>query len=292
MSEGTWKPVAAMATMAVLFGVSFVATKVGLQGFTPTQLIFLRFTFAAGLFFGLRPWLRAGPVGWKGALQILLMAVLEPGAYFFLEATGIQRTLASTAAILINTIPLFVLALEALFLRVRVGARDLLLILCSLLGVCLLVLASGLPKALGGSLLGDLLILAAAFSASVYTVIARRLLTKYSVLAVTRLQALYAALLYLPFAGWDWWERGLKPVPGRSLGAMLFLGVGCSFLAYWLLNYSLANARASHVAAFTNVIPVVGTAFAVLFLGEVLYPLQIVGGILIIGCVALLNLRR
>lgn len=280
-----------MTAMSVLFGISFVATKVGLEGFTPAQLIFLRFTFAAGLFFAFSPWFRVGALNRAGYVQILAMAFLEPGLYFFLEAMGIQRTLASTAAILINTIPLFVLILEAVWLKARVVAHEVVLVLISLMGVCLLVLAGGIPKTLAGSLLGNLFILGAALSASLYTLIARRLLSRYSVLAVTRLQSFYAALIYLPFAAWDWWSKGLTPVTGRTLGAMLYLGAGCSFLAYWLLNYSLSKVKASHVAAFTNVIPVVGTALAVLFLHEVLYPLQLAGAVLVIGSVALINIK-
>lgn len=278
-----------MTAMSVLFGASFVATKIGLEGFTPGQLIFLRFGFAAVLFYGLSPWLRAGSVDRAGRWQILVLALLEPGAYFFLEAMGIQRTQASTAAILINTIPLFVLVLEAAWLRVAVVPREACLILASLLGVCLLVLAGGVREALGGSLAGNLLILAAAVSASVYTVFARKLLVRYSPVAVTRLQALYASLIYLPIALFDWWRLGLRPVPGGSAWALLYLAVGCSFVAYGLLNYSLSRVKASLVAAFTNVIPVVGTALAVVLLGESLYPLQILGGILVIVCVASLN---
>lgn len=291
MNRARVAPAAAMAAMSILFGISFVATKIGLTGFTPAQLIFLRFAFAAGLFLAFSPWFRMGAVDRTGHLQILAMALLEPGAYFFLEALGLQRTLASTAAILINTIPLFVLLLDVLWLKARIVAYEVALIAVSLVGVSLLVLAGGIPKALGGSLLGDLFILGAALVASFYTVIAKRLLSRYSVLAVTRLQCLYGALLYLPFAAWDWWCRGLQPVSGRALGAMLYLGAGCSFLAYGLLNYSLSKAKATHVAAFTNVIPVVGTAFAVLFLHEVLYPVQIAGAVLVVCSVALLNVK-
>jgi drug/metabolite transporter (DMT)-like permease len=280
---------AALTAMSVLFGASFVAIKIGLEGFTPAQLIFLRFSLAAALFYGLSHWLRGSRVDWAGRAQIFVLALLEPGAYFVLEALGIQRTQASTAAILINTIPLFVLVLEAAWLKVPVVPREVFLILASLLGVCMLVLAGGFKEALGGSLAGNLLILAAALSASVYTVFARKLLVRYSPVTVTRLQVLYASILYLPYASWDWWRLGFKPVPASAVWSLLFLAAGCSFVAYGFLNYSLSRVKASLVAAFTNVIPVVGTALAVILLGEILYPLQILGGILVIVCVARLS---
>ena len=97
MSRERFGPVAAMTIMSVLFGASFVGTKLGLEGYTPAQLIFLRFTFASGLFYALSPWLKAGAMDRKGYAQVLLMALLEPGAYFFLEAMGIGEPVLDVA---------------------------------------------------------------------------------------------------------------------------------------------------------------------------------------------------
>lgn len=292
MKSGRLAAVLAMSGMSLLFGASFVGTKIGLESFTPAQLIFLRFALASGAFWALAPWLKPGTVDRRGRLRIFVLALLEPGAYFFLEAMGIQRTLASTAAILISTIPLFVLLLESLWLRLRIVFPEAVLILLSMGGVFLLVTAGGMEKALGGSLPGNLLILAAAFAASAYTVMAKRLLTRYSAVAVTRLQALYAALLYLPFAAWDWSTRPLLPVATRGWFALAYLAAGCSFLAYLLLNYSLSKVKASVVSGFCNVIPVVGTLLAVFLLGEKLYPMQAVGAAIAIGCTTILTLRH
>jgi drug/metabolite transporter (DMT)-like permease len=292
MSRDKARAVIAMTGMSLLFGASFVASKIALSQLSPVQLIFLRFSLAAVLFYAISPRLGGPSPDRAGRLKILLLALFEPGAYFFLEAMGIQRTLASTAAILICTIPLFVLLLEAFWLKVRVVPAEVVLILLSMGGIFMLVAAGGIAEALGGSLAGNLLILAAALSASIYTVLAKRLLQRYSVLTVTRLQSLYAALLYLPFAAWDWFTRGFVTIRTESWLAVLYLAVGCSFLAYWLLNYSLSCVKASTVSAFTNVIPVVGTGLAVLLLHERLYPMQAVGAVVVIGCVTLLTLRR
>ncbi len=292
MTSGRLAAVLAMTGMSLLFGASFVGTKIGLECFTPAQLIFLRFALATGIFWALTPWLKPGSVDREGRRKVFVMALLEPGAYFFLEAMGIQRTLASTAAILISTIPLFVLLLEALWLRVRIVPPEALLILLSLGGVFLLVTAGGVDKAIGGSLPGNLLILGAALAASVYTVMARRLLMRYSTVGVTRLQSLYSTLLYLPFAAWDWATRPALPPSPRGWMALGYLGVGCSFLAYLLLNYSLSQVKASIVSAFCNVIPVVGTLLAVFLLDEQLYPMQAAGAVVTIGCTTLLTMRH
>lgn len=287
---GRGAAVLAVTAMSVLFGASFVATKIALGAFTPPVLIFLRFALASLLFVFLAPWTGLAGLDRKGAAWVFLLALFEPGAYFFLEAAGIQRTLASTAAVIIATIPVFVLLLEAFWLRVRVRLWDAALVFLSLVGIVLLVLARGIQEALGGSLAGNLMVLGAAFTASVYTALARKLLQRYAPLAVTRLQSFYAAALYLPFAVWSVLQEGFPAPAPRSLWALAYLSGGCSFLAYLLLNFSLSRLRASTVAAFSNVIPVVAALLAVLLLGERLVFLQAVGAVVVVISVTLLTL--
>jgi len=281
-----------MMGMALLFGASFVASKIALATISPAQLIFLRFLIAALVFTVLARLMPSERLDGSAHLKIFALALLEPGIYFFLEAEGIRRTLASTAAILISTIPVFVLVLEGVWLKVRVKGREVALIALSLCGIGLLLTAGGIEHAFGGSLTGNLLVLGAALAASLYTVLAHSLLARHSPVTVTRLQALWAVAIYLPFALRDTFASGIHPVGGRTLAAIAYLGLGCSFLAYWLLNFALSRVRATAVAAFTNVIPVVGTALAVALLGERLFPVQVIGAVVVIASVTTLTMWR
>lgn len=283
---------AATLGMAFLFGTSFVASKVGLSGFSPTQLVFFRFLVAAGLFLGLTPWTPRVALSQSQRRGVLLLALLEPGAYFFLESYGLQRTQASTASVLIATIPVFVLILEAVFLRVKVVALDAGLILASLFGVALLLTAGGWERAFGGTLLGNLLVLGAALSASVYTLVARTLMASVDALTVTRWQAIFAVLFYFPFAAGAWVQGHHLPTSWQPWAAVVYLGVACSFGAYFLLNYALSRARPSLVAAFSNLIPVVATALSVLILNEKLVAQQLLGAAITVGAIATLTLRH
>lgn len=278
--------------MALLFGTSFVASKVALSGFSPTQLIFLRFAIAA-LFFALaKSFLPAQELKPEQSRQVFLLALLEPGIYFFLEAYGLKLTLASTAAVLISTIPIFVVLLEAFWLAVRVSLREVALILLSLFGVSLLLTAGGWDRAFGGTFLGNLLILGAAFSASLYTILARKLMATVDALTVTRWQAVYATVFYFPFALGAYVLGGKLPTNPRPWLATVYLGLACSFGAYFLLNYALSRLRASFVSAFSNLIPVVASVLAVVFLDESLSTQQIVGAAIAIGAITALTLTH
>ncbi len=278
--------------MAFLFGTSFVASKVALRGFSPTQLIFLRFAVAA-LFFALaKGFLPSQELTREQGKQVFFLALLEPGIYFFLEAYGLKLTLASTAAVLISTIPIFVVLLEAFWLKERISPREVALILLSLFGVSLLLTAGGWDRAFGGTFLGNLLILGAAFSASVYTVLARKIMASVDALTVTRWQAFFATAFYFPFALGAYAFGGKLPTHSAPWLATLYLGLACSFGAYFLLNYALSRLRASFVSAFSNLIPVVASVLAVVFLGESLSAQQIVGAAIALGAITALTLTH
>jgi len=288
MRRGDWKALAALLTMAFLFGASFPATKVALESFTPAQLIFLRFLLSSVCFVAVWRWLPPQRLTRGDVARIFAMALLEPGFYFYAEAEGVKRTLASTAAILISTIPLFVLVLEALWLKVRVRAAEVALILLSLGGIYLLV-AGGAGSIFGGTATGNGLILLAAVAASFYTVLARRLLARIHPLTMTFYQSLFAAALYLPFATWDTLRHAGPPVTEQGVLSLVYLGLFCSFLAYSLLNFCLGRMKASFVAAFTNVIPVVATAVAFFALNERLVPAQLLGGAVVLATMTALT---
>ena len=113
---------AAAVGMTFAFGLSFVATKTALKGFEPLLLALLRFTLAGGILWvvwRLRPvreQLTRRELG-----RLALVGFVSLTVYFSFENTGIARTSASEAAILIATIPIFVALLGA---SSRRRARD------------------------------------------------------------------------------------------------------------------------------------------------------------------------
>jgi len=66
--------------------------------------------------------------------------------------------------------------------------------------------------------------------------------------------------------------------PGQFWGAVLFLSLGTSVVAYLLWIWCLSHTRASRVAVFTNFQPVVTTALAWLLFHESLAPHFFLGG--------------
>lgn len=278
--------------MTVLFGASFVGSKVALADFTPFELIFLRFFIASLLFLIASPWLKAESIRHGDRLKLLILCIMEPVIYFYLEAMGLKRTQASTAAVLICTIPLYVLVLEVVWMKLKFRMSEALLILLSIAGIVLLVSTPGAENLGGEKMAGNIFILCGSFAAAVYTIMASRLLERYSAVTITRVQSFYAVLFYLPFFGFDLVTKGLPYASMRSWIAVLYLGVGCSFFAYLFLNISLTHLRPSTVSTFANLVPVVAAGLAVLILKEHLSWTQAGGAAVVILAVFLIARRK
>ena len=258
---------AAAVGMTAAFGLSFVATKYALRGFEPLLVALLRFALAGAmlwLVWRLRP-ARERVTG-PELRRLAVLGFVSLTVYFTFENLGIARTSASAAAILIATIPIFVAVLNVFTLREHNTARQWTGVALSFAGVVALVgLGSGVG---GGGVAGDLLVLAASFSAGLYSILARRLLVRRSALFVTTFQNLFGALFMAPLALGEALVVGVKEPTPQAIGAVLYLAVACSMLAYLMLNYAFRFIEASRVSVFINLTPVVGVAAAYALLGE------------------------
>src|SRR4029079_2671559 len=100
---------------------------------------------------------------------------------------------------------------------------------------------------------------------------------------VTAYSAVVGTLCLAPIA---WFE--LRGQPLRALRAgewlrLLYLGTLSSAFGYFLYNSSLAYLDAGQAASFVNLLPIAGVAIAVIFLGESVLPLQLVGGAVVLA---------
>ncbi|MCF8062822.1 MAG: EamA family transporter [Deltaproteobacteria bacterium] len=271
---------AALSGAVVFWGLSFVATKVALETIPTFTLIFFRFGLA-GLLFMVVSAARGGlpRLTRRAHFKLFLMAVFEPGLYFYFETVGLQHTTAPKAALIIATVPVAVLVFARVLIGERIRLFSLIGILVSPAGIGVLI--TGDPRfrwALGNHLVGDLLIIGAVVTAALYMVGARDLGRDYSAWDITCFQILYGALFYAPMflvemSGMDW-----TAVSGSSLLAAVYLTVFATVVAFLCYNYGLTRIQASRASVFINGIPVVTAVAAWAVLGERLTVLQAWGG--------------
>ena len=117
---------------------------------------------------------------------------------------------------------------------------------------------------------------------AIYTVVAKQVAGGDQLIVMTWIMGT-GSLILLPFAGWELARDGWPGVSTAGWLGVLFLGVVASGLAYLVYSWALRYLEASVVGVLSNFDPIVGVLSAVLFLGEVLGPWQIVGGVAALG---------
>ena len=281
-----------LTLMTMLFGLSFIASKNALQGLGIFQLVFGRYIFALLLWTAIL-WRRKKHFyiarrDWK---QFLLLTLVEPVGYFIFETTGVRYTSPASVALIIATIPVFSTLFALFLLKERINWQGGLGIVLSIAGVYFIVSLQQASQLAPRPLLGSLLTLGAATSAGIYNVLCRRLSRRYSPLTITYYQTVIATVVFLPPALLETLLRPETHLNGFVLGNVLYLALGCSVLAYYLLNYSLSHLQASQVAVFSNLIPVITILGSWVAYGELLQSAQLLGALLIIAGIYLTYAR-
>lgn len=223
------------------------------------------------------------------AFLLLGFLVVPVNQGFFLF--GLSRSTASHASLLYALTPLVVLLFARRLLREEGLAAKLIGILAAFAGVAVILLERGLRHEMG-LLSGDLLILVAVVAWAAYTVLSKRLLVRYDPMTVTGWSIICGTILCLPALLIPGAIPPLRSITAPAWGAIAYLAVGTSVIAYPLWSYALRHMDASKVAITTNTQPILTAAFSWLLFGERFTPGFFVGAGLILAGVTWVEMRR
>lgn len=218
---------------------------------------------------------------------VLLLSVLGISVFNTLVYIGLGHTTAINALLVQSTMPVAILLVSFILYRERVGPIQGLGAAISFAGI-LTIIARGDFAILVALHLnpGDLWIAAAVLSYAGYSVLLRRApgMHPLSLLAVTF--ALGAAVL-APF----YVAESVTTAPVRpdltSILAILYVGLFPSVIAYLCFNRGVALIGANRAGPFFYLMPVIGSAMAILVLGEAFHTFHAVGAVLVLGGVAI-----
>lgn len=274
------RPHAALLLVSGIWGLSYLATKIALQDFGPFELAAIRTTIAAAFF--LPALLRA-----RGQIRTrdgLVLGALGVALYYAAFNIGLATARATDAGVIQAAIPAASALLAIPLLGERGTLRSWLGIALSTIGV--VVLVAGTSAVGQGSLVGDLWIVLTVIDWALYNIAVRRISRRASDTAVTAAALVYGAALVLPLGAFEL-AQGLPAITTESALAVLFLAFFASALGYWLWSYGLSRVEAGRASAYLNLLPLVAVLSGALALGERVGPIELAGGALIVGGVAL-----
>jgi drug/metabolite transporter (DMT)-like permease len=217
-----------------------------------------------------------------------VLGLCEPGLTYLLANEGLRRDSAATASLLFAMEAVIIVPLAAVFLGERVSSTVLLALGVGLLGV--LITAEGAKTGMD-TLLGHVLILGSTLAAASYALLARRITHRSPALVVTTYQLLAATAIAVPFAvvSHAVGRAGLPAADLSHWAAAIAAGLAGVALPFLLYNGAIVEVRATIAAGVLNLVPLVGFATAVLFLGNRPTHLEIFGGCLILFSAAWLS---
>ncbi len=268
----------------VLWGSAFVGIRFSLAHYSPYHLALLRFMVASAclaLFAIIRP-VRLPAT--HDLPLILLTGFSGIGLYNLVLNYGAMTVNAGSTSFIISTAPIITALIAYAFLGERISVPGWCGMLVSLMGVSLIAFGQG------DSLLfetGALFVFTAALSTSVFFVVQKPLLKKYSSFEVTSYSIWIGTLIMLPFVGGL--GSAIARAPLSSTLSVVYLGVFPAALAYFFWSYVLSRLTASRSVSFLYTIPVIATLLAYLIIDETPSSLAAAGGCASLLGVVLLN---
>lgn len=219
---------------------------------------------------------------------LALLAVLGVTNFNTFVYLGLQSTTATNAVLMVSTTPVLIVLLSFLLLRQRVSARQAAGILLSLAGVAVIIVR-GDPQALAALRLngGDLWVLGAVASWALYSVCLRWRPAGLDPLAFLAVTMVIGLIPLLPLYQWEL-GRGLSfAVNAVSLGAIGYVALFPSVLAYVLWNRAVAELGANRTGQLLHLMPAFGAVLAMPVLGERMQGFHLAGIGLIAAGIAL-----
>jgi drug/metabolite transporter (DMT)-like permease len=262
-------PYVALLFVQLFFGALPVMGKIAMREMTPFTLAALRGIFgalllslAARAFAG-----RAPQQTLRERLHVAFLALFGIVANQVLFITGLHRTTATHATLLVATVPVFTILAGLLMGRERPSARRLLGVPVAFGGVVFLLDPAGFSFG-SATLLGDVLVTLNSAAYAYFLVAARDVLTRRSALSFVAQAFRYGAIPIVLIALPDLVQ--LRPAElsagavAAATGVVLLATVG----AYALNTWALSRTSAATTAFFIYVQPLFAGALAFATLGE------------------------
>jgi len=277
----------------VIWGGTFIATKIALREVSPATIVWLRFGMGV-IVLGAAVTARK-QFAWPAKNEwgyFALLGFLGIAFHQWLQATGLITAQATTTAWIITTTPIFIALLGWLVLKEKLKSIQMGGIALAVIGVLVILSKGDLTHLFTGqtSTTGDLLVLISAPNWAVFSILSRRGLQKHPAARM---------MFFVMLLGWlftNVWLFGFGPGVSEigklsvngwlSVAGLGLLGSGLAYIAWY---DGLQVLPASQLGAFLYIEPLVTMFLAALMINEQLTLTAFIGGALTIAGVYLVN---
>ncbi len=270
MTSKTVKATFAALGAQVIFGFSFMFTKIALGSSSPLTVIADRYIMA---FLGMSIMIlfkKTKIKFTKDIWKLVLMSLFQPVLYFLFETYGIEMTTSAFSSIMIALIPVVCMISGIFLLKEVPRPMQYAFTALSVMGVVIVALAGQADGTV--TPLGVLLLFGAVLSSATYNITSRKISGEFSAIERTYAQTIIGLIIFLIIAFFENISAPQNLVihfanPGY-FWAIFYLGIVSSVIAFVLLNYANTHLPVAKTTVFSNITTVVSVIAGAIFLNE------------------------
>ena len=263
----------------IIWGTTFISTKILLADFQPVEILFFRFVI------GLAALLLVYPHRLKGTSKRQELTFAAAGLcgicmYYLLENIALTYTMASNVGVIISVAPFFTALLSHLFLKAEKPKVNFYIgFAVAMAGICIISF-NGSKLELNPS--GDLLALLAALVWACYSVLTKKISGYgYHTILTTRRIFCYGILFMIPTLFLFEFKLELARFANLVyLFNIIFLGLGASALCFVTWNFAVKVLGAVKTSIYIYMVPVITVITSIVVLHETITALAAAGTVL------------
>lgn len=248
-----------------MYGANYVVAK-GLMPDVvgPNGFILIRGIGAVGLFWSIALW-RKEKIAKKDFGRLALCGLFGVAINQLMFFNGLSMTSPLNAPVIMTTTPIIVLILSTIILKEKVRALQVVGVLLGAIGSVFFILQNSTTGYASG--IGDVFILLNATSYSIYLVLVKPLMKKYSPITVISWVftfGLFYVILWIP-SGQEAAEVTWSSLSTWEISQLLFVVVGVTFLPYLLNVFAMKQLSPSIAAVYIYLQPLLAALFVYIY---------------------------
>ncbi|MFD0618730.1 DMT family transporter [Paenibacillus sp. GCM10027629] len=254
----------------IIWGTTFISTKILLVDFTPMEILFFRFLLGYLVLFLIYS-RKIRTHFFQEELLFMGAGLCGVTLYFLLENTALIYTLASNVGVIVTIAPFFTALFAHFFLEgEKLNVRFMIGFVIALAGIIAIGFNGSVLLQLNP--VGDILAFLAPIVWAIYSVLMRKISgLGYHTVGSTRKVFFYGLIFMVPALFLFDFRLGLDRFYDlTNVGNLLFLGLGASALCFVTWNLAVGILGAVKTSIYIYVVPVITVAASALILHETL----------------------
>lgn len=269
----------AAAVTIMIWGTTFISTKILLQAFNSAEILFFRFIIGFAALATAHP-RKLRLTDRRQELIFAAAGLCGVTLYYMLENIALTYTMASNVGVIISIAPFFTVLVSHFILKEeKLTIRFFAGFLIAMTGIALISF-NGSEFRLNP--MGDILAVLAAVVWAFYSVLTRKIGSYgYNVIQTTRRTFLYGIVFMLPFLFLFDVRFGVERLSDiKNLLNIVFLGLGASALCFVTWNIAVKSLGAVKTSVYIYAVPVITVITSMLVLNELLTLMTAMGTLL------------